>query len=663
MFIYSKKYFLASLVWLWLLAKSTSAQTLPEKLNSFLKERASEGVDLVTDKPFYKAGDTVYFRVSSSRNISENLVEVQLLAPETANTRQAKILLKDGLSISYIILRANATSGDYLLRAFSPAGWESSQLIQVYNLNEVNSDYKTSNWSETKGEDLVQVSRNQDTWDFNWQLPEKINDVKGWFLITNQNEVTFSQEIDFSTKKGKITVPSNAIDVNPVQLVMAQNSGEILFNYTLYPAGSAKSPYQLQLNKNTFNLREEVNLKLIRDNSSAIPANSLVSVRVLEQLDSIPNGFPGNYLAAEGYFLRKSFPAFNLKKILAASSTATEEYIFKLKGQIVSATDKKPIGSSLIHLLVPASNQLEVLYSDKDGRIQVELDPFEGTKPLVFRAIQEELELRNLEFIPDSTHNTVPWQQTYTTNIYTPYQQELIAKFKILNRIAQAFYPQGETRASNQTNDLKPSQFEESKLKPTTSYDLEAYEKFSNVTEIFRELIPAIDIVKRKDGVHARLYARLLKRFYTHYPLFLVDGIPSYDVETILNLPANQFVKIDVFNTSSALAPFDVLSTGGVIALYTKNRNFNPAALHDNHITVNGTGPTVTTPKFKQLEPNTPNFHPLVYWNPVLKTDANGSANLTFTTTDQIGKFLIEVTTTAHGQEKTVTTQYTVEAQ
>ncbi|PSR53343.1 hypothetical protein AHMF7605_07280 [Adhaeribacter arboris] len=665
MFQIYKNYLFTSLIWLGLLiAKPTTAQTLPEKLNTFLKERTSERLVLITDKPYYQVGDTVYFRVSSNPNTSENLVEMQLLAPDTPNPKSTKVLLKDGLSISYIILPTNGTSGDYVLRAFSPVGWEASQLIRVYTTTQADGVYKTSNWAKSGSNENLKVVKNQNNWEINWQLSGKPNESKGWFLITDFNQVIFSQEIDFSDLTGKITVPTAAITTNQVQLVLAQSSGEILFNYSLYPNESVKSLYQVQLNKNTFNLREEVKVSLVAENSSAKPANSLVSVRVLEQLDSIPFSFSGNHPVTESFNLYQSLPTYNLKKIVAASSSAPEEYIFNLKGKIVSVTDKRPIGHSLIHLIVPTSNQLEVVYSDKDGRIQVELDPFEGIKPLVFRAIQEGIELRNLEFIPDSAQSVVPWTQTYTAEAYTLAQQELITKFKILNRINQAFTLESEAKVARRSNDLKPSQLEESKLKPTTSYDLQAYEKFSNVTEIFRELIPAIEIVKRKDGVHARLYARLLKRFYTNYPLFLVDGIPSYDVETILNLPASQLVKIDVFNTSTALAPFDVLSTGGVVALYTKDRNFNPAALHDNNITVTGTAPSIVAPQFNRPEPTTPDFRPLVYWNPVLKTNANGSANFLFSTNDQIGKFVIEITTTSNnGEVKTATSPYTVEAQ
>ncbi|QMU27970.1 hypothetical protein [Adhaeribacter radiodurans] len=664
MFQASKYYLVTSLMgWCLFLAKPVTAQTLPEKLSTFFKQHATEKLALVTSKPVYQAGDTIYFRVNSWQNTSENLIEVQLLSPESGNNNATKVLLKDGVTISYITLPENSASGDYILRVFNSVGWEAAELIHVYNPGQATAGYKTSNWAKSGNNENLQILKNPNNWEINWQLSGKPTETKGWFLMTDLTQVLFSQEVDFTALNGKITVPSEVVNSNQVQLLLAQSSGEILSNNTLYTAESNKNALELKLNKNTYNLREPVNLTLTPEKSSPV-VNSFISVRVLEMLDSIPSTVLHNTPLGKSFYLQKSLPVLNFKKILATSSTVTQEYIFTLKGRIVNITDKKPIGHSLIHLLVPTTNQLEVVYSDKDGRIQVELDPFEGTKPLLFRAIQDGVELRNLEFIPDSTQPTTPWQLNYSSNTFNPTEEKIVNKFKILKQIDQAFQQRNEASVDDQSNYLRPSQFAESKLKPTTSYDLQSYEKFSTVTEIFRELIPAIEIIKRKDGVHARLYARLLKRFYTHYPLFLVDGIPSYDIETILNLPANQLVKIDVFNTTTALAPFDVISTGGVIALYTKNRNFNPAILHDNYITVTGTAPSISAPKFNRPEPTIPNFGPLVFWNPLLKTDANGATNLSFTTNDQVGKFLIEVTSTApNGEVKTATTSYTVEAQ
>ncbi len=633
-------------------------QNLPEKLNSFLQKQAAQKLNLITDKPYYLAGDTIFYRVNNFKETTDNLVEVQLITPETKVASASKVLLNNGFQVSYLVLPKELVSGDYIVRAFSAVGWESSVAVSVYNPNQKTAAYQVCNWVNPASDSELTINQSTTNWEISWNLSKPNPEANGWLLIAGPNQVYHAQAIDLTLLQNKVTVPLSAFPTAQAQVMLTSNAGEIITNYAVRLNNTPVNELQLNLNKSEFQNREPVQMRILPAANAANLANSFMAIRVLEQTDSVTAGSDTNQAAT--ILIEKAFPQINLKKILA-NTTPENDYIFILKGQLISTIDKKPVVNSLIHLLVPATNQMEVLYADKEGRIQVELDPFEETRPLVFRAIHEGEEIKNITFVPDSSLNVTSWQLVFSLQNLTASQTKLVARLKLLNQIKQAFYGSLKGDNTSHRSQLKPTAFQESKLKPTTSYDLSKYEKFSNVTEIFRELVPAVEVVKRKDGMRARLYARLLKKFYNYYPLFLIDGIPTYDVETVLNIPANQLAKIDVFNTSTALAPFDVLSTGGVIALYTQNRNFNPAVLHDNVIEFPGTAPAYVVPENTKPEVNSPYFDFLVYWNPLVKLNSDGAVDLSFLTNDQIGHYKVEVSyLNEKGEWMTTSTSFNV---
>ncbi|QNF34927.1 hypothetical protein HUW51_20185 [Adhaeribacter swui] len=635
-------------------------QSLPEKLNAFLQKQAAGKITLSTNKPYYAAGDTVFFRVSNWQQNADDLLEVQLITPDPKLSQTTQVLLTNGYQLSYLILPKEAISGDYIVRAFSPVGWEASTVVQVYNPDQKTTEYHACNWINAVSEPKLNLTKQVNDWEITWDQKPSNADGKGWLFITGANQLYHSAEVDLSLAQNKISVPLTAFPGNQAQVMLATASGEIISNYTFRLKQSPDAWLQLNLNKTNFVTREPAQLQLTANTNNL--ANAQIMVRVVELTDTLSNNINLVNNQSYNYSFEKTFPQVNLKKIFSSTSH-NPDYPFVLQGQLISAIDKKPLVNSLIHLVVPATSQTEIFYSDKLGRIKVELDPFAGTKPIIFRAIQDGEEVKNIAFVPDSNQYITSWQPVFTAGTFSPTQQEFFKKIKILNRVNQAFYAGYSPENLNRRDHFKPAAFQESRLKPTTSYDLSKYEKFSNVTEIFRELIPAIEVVKRKDGMRARLYARLQKKFYNFYPLFLIDGIPTYDVETILNLPTNQLAKIDVFNTSAALAPFEVLGAGGVIALYTQNRNFNPSLLHDNMLEFAGTTPAYKPKFLKNTESTIPNFNPLVYWNPQVKPEANGSVNLSFFTNDQIGRFLVEVTTwNEQGEEIITSKSFTVEA-
>lgn len=97
--------------------------------NSFINYYATGGVQeklyLVTDKPFYSAGDTIYFSaflvnsIYFNRSTDTKFIYVELIDATGNVTHRLRVMGSDGRFHNAIPLSAKTTSGKYTLRAYS----------------------------------------------------------------------------------------------------------------------------------------------------------------------------------------------------------------------------------------------------------------------------------------------------------------------------------------------------------------------------------------------------------------------------------------------------------------------------------------------------------------------------------------------------------------
>ncbi|WP_462251108.1 TonB-dependent receptor [Ekhidna sp.] len=131
-------------------------------------------------------------------------------------------------------------------------------------------------------------------------------------------------------------------------------------------------------------------------------------------------------------------------------------------------------------------------------------------------------------------------------------------------------------------------------------------------------------------------------------PLYILDGM-QVDLQTILTIPIQQVDFVDVLKGPNA-AFYGVNGAGGVIVVYTKTGESSPAQFKESKGLLVFTHPGYHASKqfyspqyaIPEESHNVPDFRSTLYWNPELKFE-NGTANVEFFTSDQLGKFDIRV--------------------
>jgi CarboxypepD_reg-like domain/Carboxypeptidase regulatory-like domain len=118
---------------------------------------------------------------------------------------------------------------------------------------------------------------------------------------------------------------------------------------------------------------------------------------------------------------------------------------------------------------------------------------------------------------------------------------------------------------------------------------------------------------------------------YSRSYLFFVNGQPTELID-VLNMNTFSISRIEIYNSHISF---------GAVAIYTENyvpldfRNFDKYLLRGYDLPLEF--------KASDARKNIPDYHPTLYWNPLLKTDTNGDATIRFRTSDVTGNLRVTI--------------------
>jgi TonB-dependent SusC/RagA subfamily outer membrane receptor len=141
-----------------------------------------------------------------------------------------------------------------------------------------------------------------------------------------------------------------------------------------------------------------------------------------------------------------------------------------------------------------------------------------------------------------------------------------------------------------------------------------------NVLEVMKGRIPGVNVVG--DRVIIRGPSSL---YGNTQPLFLIDGVPTHDVEAVKSIPIEEVDRIEVLKGPSA-AIFGIRGANGVIAIYTKRGQFMKRGVIEFDMLGYSTPRDFYVPKY--MPENEPGDNYTLLWQPVIITGPSGKAFL-----------------------------------
>ncbi len=183
--------------------------------------------------------------------------------------------------------------------------------------------------------------------------------------------------------------------------------------------------------------------------------------------------------------------------------------------------------------------------------------------------------------------------------------------------------------------------------KPDNTILLSKYIELTSLKEVVKEIIPGVTTVKKDDKINFKLYYQYQSKPYDNNPLVLVDGVPVYNLEKVLEINSKDIEKIDVFLTRYYIS--DIVMDG-ILHFVTKTGNLDVIDLDRSAYRVEYDLPEVK-PVFRspdysskeRLNDHLPDFRNTLYWNPYMHTDKTGKATVEFYSSDESARYTITV--------------------
>jgi hypothetical protein len=159
--------------------------------------------------------------------------------------------------------------------------------------------------------------------------------------------------------------------------------------------------------------------------------------------------------------------------------------------------------------------------------------------------------------------------------------------------------------------------------------------------------VPGVILRSKRNGYELKITNPLTGEFYEEPPLVMIDGVIINDLAVIADLNPELVEKIEVIETPYL---FGDLILHGIVNIITRSGTFSNATMPGYTVilpykTVE-TSPQFTAPEYSdetKRSGRTPDLRNTLYWNPSVKTDKNGEAEIEFWTSDLSGKYLISI--------------------
>ena len=433
-----------------------------------------------------------------------------------------------------------------------------------------------------------------------------------------------------------------------------------------------KLELDVQTSQSEYGLRRKVSINLSAGTDSTSYVGATLSIAVVKS-DSLQNNLSGNifnYLwlssdlkgevespayyadanslevkeALDNLMLTHGWRRFQWPDVMNVKN-AKPKYLPEYRGHLIRGTvlneNGQPASGIGTYLSSPSKIiQLYTARSKANGEVQFEMKDFWGPKKVIVQTNTSQ----------DSTYQirlSNPFSELYTSAgtpelMLKPPVASNLLKRSVAMQVQDIYYGERSVRFAH--NAVDSSTFYG---KADQIYFLDDYTRFTVMEEVMREYVQGVMVRKRRDGFHFLVLNNVRKSLFQDDPLILLDGMPIFDVDRIMEFDPLKIKKIDVLTGRYYLGP---LHFPGVVSYSTYTGDLAAFNLDPKSMSLNYDGlqrqRVFYSPEYetqKQRDSRMPDRRHLLYWNPQVTLDADGKKQLEFFTSDLTGNFTIVV--------------------
>jgi hypothetical protein len=509
-------------------------------------------------------------------------------------------------------------------------------------------------------------------------------------LFVHSRQVIATTELQsFVQGTATFTIKKNLLRDGISHFTIFNNELQPVCERLYFKRPTKKLNIALSNNLKEYETREKIllNISTANQNNQPVKANLSLSVFRLDSLPAFDHADITSYLyltsdlagtveapvyyvstidkdvdeATDNLMLTHGWRRFTWENIFTNKS-APPEFIPEYRGHIVKGTVRNLSGEVTkgvgTYLSVPGKSiRLYLSRSNQQGMVQYEMKNFYGPQKLIAQTnIKSDstykIEIENpysgkffnysspgLTIAPSHEENLL--KRAVSMQVQDVFYEDKLNRFKSPKRDSTAFYGQADE-----------------------TYLLDDYTRFPVMEEVMREYVKGVWVRKRKDGFHFLVVDNVNQSVFETDPLILLDGVPVFDVNDVMELNPINVKKLDVFTRTYYLGD---QTFPGIVSYSSFASDMAGFQLNPKTLTLDYEGLQLQrefySPQYEndlQRQSRLPDQRTLLHWTPDVTTE-QGKAKVEFYTSDLNGNYIIIIEgLTAEGAEGSVTHQFKV---
>lgn len=418
-----------------------------------------------------------------------------------------------------------------------------------------------------------------------------------------------------------------------------------------------------------YGTRRQVNLGVSAAGNTAAPAHLSIAVYKADSIPSLQQHDIASYLwlssdlkgqiedpdyyitqtdtvatrAVDNLMLTHGWRRFTWKEALTAKPAIP--FIPEHKGHIIEArvTDQTGAPVPFVQTYLSAPGKIIRLYgsrSNAGGNTRYEMRDFYGNHKVVIQTNRLRDSTKTISIIN-------PFSEVYAARTLPPLRLSAAISRTLLEKtvamqIQDVYADEKSGKILNPVRDSSAFYG-----KPDETYLLDEYTRFPVMEEVMREYVPGVLVRKRRDGFHYIVLDYVKKGILQDDPVILLDGVPIFDADEIMNFDPLKIKRLDVLARQYYLG---IMVMQGVVSYSTYHGDMAGFPLNPHALVLNYEGPQINrefyTPLYEDKKARSsriPDQRSLIYWNPDITLKGGESKTLSFYTSDLTGNYQVTI--------------------
>jgi len=504
-----------------------------------------------------------------------------------------------------------------------------------------------------------------------WVKANSKNDNQVFLIVQAGQSVSFAESSVLKDGSAVFSIDKSKLGEGVNQFTVFNSQGQPVCERLFFKKPLPNSRLTAAVDKESYSSRQKVKLSFLQEEErpEALPAKISLAVYRVDDMQNLDEENIATYLwlsselseaiespsyyllndgeevkqATDNLMLTGKWNRFKWESVLSGE---IKKHPFPLEynghlvmAKITDAQTGEPATSIPAFLSIPGSAlKLFAAKTDSTGIVQFDVKDYYGAGEAVLQTNTEADSLYNVAILS-------PFIEKYSARQLPPFSMSLKGADSLLEEYSIGMQVPNIYAAEKIKQFLAPDLKDSFPFfgRPSFSYALDDYKRFTTMEEVLREYVREINVGTRNGKLFLKLFNEDRKDFFDDNLLVLLNGIPMKNINKIFSYDPLKFKTLDIIPQSYILGPSSFM---GLVSFSTYAGDLKDLELDPHQVVVDYEGLQLARDFYAPVYENTeqyksrlPDFRNTLFWKPQISITER-TTEIDFFTCDQKGKYI-----------------------